>query len=497
MRPAPRNLALRHRRLQYWESFRSKRYQIHRRRPIRIAPPVYLCDHGLAMRISASRPMRHVRRLVPKRSQRSDCATSVQAGSPRRTYPSPRNLAVRHHTQPRNKSFPDKRCQIHRLQPIKISPQAYRGQRGRLMRHVHGLAPKRSQRSHCATSIQAGKANKLRKSLIVGLIAAGLLVNDGVALAAAEFKIVTASTRGTYIQIGRDIASFVAPQADIDLDVLPSAGSAENVRRLRHEPGVKFAIVQSDVYQAFLDQAAAGNAEAGNMIRPLRVIVPLYNEEIYFIVRSDSSLHYLHEIKDAKINAGELGSGTALTTSTLYRLMFGESLSEAKTSFASNEDALVNLITNKTLDVVAVIAGQPAKLLVDMKPEVRQFIKLLKFDADNAASKAALKIYFTATVRASSYQNLLAEDVPGLAVKAFLVTYDYNVKQTKDHLARFARSLCQNFSALQDNGHPKWREVELALPDLGRGWFYYPPTTVELRSCIAGRTKPKAPPVKA
>ena len=34
-----------------------------------------------------------------------------------------------------------------------------------------------------------------------------------------------------------------------------SAGSAENVQRLRHEPGVKFALVQSDVYQAFLDQA--------------------------------------------------------------------------------------------------------------------------------------------------------------------------------------------------------------------------------------------------
>src|SRR5437762_12816020 len=135
------------------------------------------------------------------------------------------------------------------------------------------------------------------------------------ALAAAEIKIVTASTCGMYIHIGRDIASFVAPQADIDLDVLPSAGSAENVRRLRYEAGVKFAIVQSDVYQAFLDQAAGGNAEAGNIIRPLRVIVPLYNEEIYFVARADSDLNYIHEIKDAKINAGELGSGTALTTS--------------------------------------------------------------------------------------------------------------------------------------------------------------------------------------
>ena len=337
----------------------------------------------------------------------------------------------------------------------------------------------------------------MNRWLMIGVAAGGLLLHGSGALTAAEFKIVTASTRGTYIQIGRDIASIVAPSADIELDVLSSAGSAENVRRLRYEPGVKFAIVQSDVYQAFLDQAASGNAEANKIIRPLRVIMPLYNEEIYFIVRADSNLNYVHEIKGARINAGELGSGTALTTTTLYRLMFSEPIPEANATFLTNEDALVKLISDKSLDVVAVIAGQPAKLLVDMKPEARQFIKLLKFDSNQVSSKAALKTYFPATVRAASYPNLLTEDIPGLAVKAFLATYDYNTKQTKAHLTRFARSLCQNFSALQDNGHPKWREVELSLPDLGRGWFYYPPTAVEIRSCIAGKARPKSAPVKA
>src|SRR6188474_1542184 len=70
------------------------------------------------------------------------------------------------------------------------------------------------------------------------------------------YKIVTASERGTYIQIGRDLAKFVAPAANVELEVLSSAGSAENVQRLRFEQGVKFALVQSDVYQAFLDLAA-------------------------------------------------------------------------------------------------------------------------------------------------------------------------------------------------------------------------------------------------
>jgi TRAP-type uncharacterized transport system substrate-binding protein len=230
------------------------------------------------------------------------------------------------------------------------------------------------------------------------------------------------------------------------------------------------------------------------MIRPLRVIMPLYNEEIYFIVREDSPLNYLHEIRNAKINAGELGSGTALTSTTLYRLMFGGPVPQANASFMSNEDALVKLITDKSVDVVSIIAGQPAKLLVDMKPEARKLIRLLRFDPSQPASQAALKTYVAATVRATSYPNLLGEDVPALAVKAYLVTYDFSLKQTEDSLRRFAKSLCQNFATLQEKGHPKWREVDMALPDLGRGWAYYPAAATELRACIAARAKPKAPP---
>lgn len=325
------------------------------------------------------------------------------------------------------------------------------------------------------------------------LVAAGMLCQGRAVIAAMDYKIVTASERGTYIKIGRDLAQFVAPSADINLEVVPSAGSAENVRRLRHESGVKLALVQSDVYQSFLDMAAGGNMAAGSLIRPLRVIMPLYNEEIYFIVRADSERNYIHEIRNAKINAGELGSGTALTSATLYRLMFNEPMADANATYLSNEEALARLVTDKTIDVVAVVAGQPAKLLVDMKPESRKLIRLLKFDSSHPTSKAVLKTYFQANVRASNYPNLLTADLPGLAVKAFLVTYDFQLKTTQIHLRQMARSLCQNFSTLQEKGHPKWREVELALPDLGRGWFYYGPTTRELSSCIAGDSKGGTP----
>ena len=332
------------------------------------------------------------------------------------------------------------------------------------------------------------------RRLVGTLIALVMTVQGSAALAEAEYKIVTASERGTYFAIGKDLAKFVASQAAIKLDVLPTAGSGENVRLLRYEPGVKFAVVQADVYQAFIDRAADGNTEAGTLIRPLRVILPLYETEIHFIARADSDLNFLHDIKNAKINGGLIGSGAALITHTVYRMMFNGPIPEPNASYLAMEEALVKLVTDKTVDVVAVAAGQPSPLVANMKPEAQKLIKLLKFDPNHPASKGPLTTYKPAIIRASSYPNLLTEDLTTISVGAFLVTYDYYLKDTVGHMVRFARSLCENFLTLKNEGHPKWREVELALPKLGPGWVYYPPTAREIQSCLAAKPKTQTRP---
>ena len=91
---------------------------------------------------------------------------------------------------------------------------------------------------------------------------AALVLPPAAAHAAAEFKIATADPRGTYFAIGNDLAKMVAPTADITLEVVPTDGSAHNIRLLREAPGVKFAIVQADVFQTFVDRAAGANREA-------------------------------------------------------------------------------------------------------------------------------------------------------------------------------------------------------------------------------------------
>lgn len=328
--------------------------------------------------------------------------------------------------------------------------------------------------------------------LFTGLMWMALL-SCALAAPKAEYKIVTASKTGTYIQIGQDLAKWVAEPAGIDLEVLESKGSAENVQRMRFEPGVKLALVQSDVYQAFLDEAKAGNADAGNIIRPLRLIMPLYDEEIYFVARADSPLNAIHEIKDKKISVGPLGSGTALTARTLYQLMFDEPISPANAQYLTNEDALVKLTVDKTIDVAIIVAGQPAKLFSDMKPEARKFIKILKLDEAAPETARAKKTYFPAAIRVSSYPSWLTADTPTLTVKAYLVTYDYGLQSTVGNLVRFGESLCANFDKLQANGHPKWKQVRLELPPLSQGWRYYGPMEKRMRACIAGKAGFGAP----
>lgn len=325
----------------------------------------------------------------------------------------------------------------------------------------------------------------------------GLLLAIGwscASAAAVDYKIVTASEKGTYYEIGKDLARFVAPDAGVNLEVLATSGSAANVKHLRHDPGVKLAIVQADVFQAFLDRAAGGNAEANEMIKPLRVVLPLYNTEIHYIVRADSPLNYLHDIRDAKINGGLVGSGAALITHTVYRMMFGREIPAANDSFLSNEDALVKLITDKSVDVVVVAAGQPAPLIANMKPEAQQYIKLLKFDPEHPASKLPLTVYSHSVVNVGSYPHLLKESFTTISVGAYLVTYNFFQGETADHLAQLARALCRNFSTLQARGHPKWREVSLSLPRLGPGWTYYAPTSRELRNCTVEASGTRAPP---
>ena len=183
----------------------------------------------------------------------------------------------------------------------------------------------------------------------------------------ASVAIATGSSRATNFRIGRDLEQFVAPAAGIDLDVLATNGSADNLHRLADDPRVDLAIVQYDVLRAMSDEARGGDRRAARLIDPVRIVLPLYTEEIHFVVRRDSPLKTVDDIRGKRINLGVQGSGSALTATALYRRMFHAPVAPANASYLSDEQALAALTLDRSVDVVVVVAAQPAQLFSDMK----------------------------------------------------------------------------------------------------------------------------------
>ncbi len=298
------------------------------------------------------------------------------------------------------------------------------------------------------------------------------------ASASVEYKILTGAESGTYYAIGRDLANIVAPGADIKLQVVSTGGSVANARLLVTEPGAKLAIIQAGVMQALVNESDAAS-------KPLRVVMPLFATEMHYLVRADSDMNFLHDIKNAKINVGGVGGGAGPATEAIYRMMFGATMPKNNVSEDSNEAALIKLVIDKTVDVVVVASGQPAPLIANMKPGANKFVKLLKFDASHPLGKQVKGAYTAATISATSYPNLLSENLTTVAVGAYLATYDFSAKDTASALARFAHALCLKLPTLQVLGHSKWQEVTLSLPPLSAGLAYYAPTEKAIRACTA------------
>jgi TRAP transporter TAXI family solute receptor len=285
------------------------------------------------------------------------------------------------------------------------------------------------------------------------------------------YCITTGNKKFTYYKIGKSLAKYVAPDAGINL-LSVEGGSIVNVKKMRWQYGVKFAIVQSDVLEYYKGKAKKGDRYATDLIRPLRVVLPLYKEEVHLLVRADSDMESFHDIKGKKIALGPANGGPAMTGIALYNYMFGDDIPPQNAYLSSHEQALRALAIDKTADVWIMVVGQPATMFSQLGAEAKQYLKLLKYDNGNDQDQRILKgPYYQAVLNKQSYK-WLDQDVPTIAVKAFLITQKYTNSWTKKRIQNFTRSLCRNFGVLQTKAHPKWKEVKLEFSQLPGGWEY-------------------------
>lgn len=292
------------------------------------------------------------------------------------------------------------------------------------------------------------------------------------AYSAGRAKLIVTSDNRTQLDIARDISRFVALPANLKLDIGGVSGPAEALQILQRGPNANLAIFPATAPYAYANAASRGSLDAVQAFAPIRVVAPLYSEEIHFIARADSPYNAVHDIQDARINVGAQKGSTALSVATLYRLLFDRPIARMQLSELSYEKALVSLVTDKSVDIVAIIGDQPVRVLGGMKPEARQFIKLLRFDVSHPSSAEVLKVFSETTISASSYKSLLTEDLPGIALTSYLVVYRPRFDTSDPWMRAFARSWCLNAERIRASEYSKILAPTFSPMKSGDRWPY-------------------------
>ncbi len=338
--------------------------------------------------------------------------------------------------------------------------------------------------------------------LLISLSAALLPAGAG-----AE-SIVTGGKTGTYYAIGNNLRDLVDPT----LEVKDSKGSWANVEDMSRTKGVSLAIVQSDVYAAFVrmrdssEVPQATRREYGQLLANLRVFMPLYPEEIHFLVRKDEPIEFIHQIKGKPIWMDMEKSGTYLTALNVYSKLFQERPNIVEpfiNTTATGEDegtkrrrsALMALSdpgyykAYPKIDVMVLVGGQPLGLL---EKNIPNNLKLLKFDPAQPNADKVLQDYKKADIRKSSYPllNIAGNESPSLAVDSYLITANFADPQRNQFIKDFAGQFCAKVGVLQSQGHAKWKSLTWqpgsALPPLAAGWQYSDKVKERLANCQGG-----------
>lgn len=292
------------------------------------------------------------------------------------------------------------------------------------------------------------------------LAACAVLIAAG-ATQAAEFErnIMTGGPTGTYIQIGKDIAALGAA-CGLTLNVVESAGSLENFVGVRNRRNTQFGIVQSDLLE-YLKTFEANDPEVQDAVRGVRIMFPLYNEEVHVLARA--GINGLKDLEGKKVAVGVKDSGTFLTASLILDIL----QVKAAERVPLNPDQALPQLQAGEIDAFFYVAGAPASLFANADLDPAKFHLLPITEAPLLAT------YTKAGIPADTY-GFQKEAVDLVAVKAVLMTYDYDPKKNSYHrdsctaVSDFSSLVLNGMDTLRETGHPKWKSVDLsALPP---GW---------------------------
>lgn len=324
-------------------------------------------------------------------------------------------------------------------------------------------------------------------SLFLALAAVAIPLAAGAIEALHFFRIGTASTTGTYFQIGGVLASAISkPPGARDCErggscgvpglvavAQASQGSLQNALALSTGE-LESALIQSDTaYWAYTGTVAApkhcrqSNGEAIkpaasapprplNPVKDLRAIAGLFPEDVHIVVRADSPIRGLRDLKGKPVALGEPESGT-LADARLVLEAVGLSECDVKAQYLRLSEAADALVQGR-VDAFFLVAGYPVPAVIDVAATIPT--RLLPIPREAAERLAQHFPFFGIDViPAGSYPGIDSE-TPTLSTTALWAT---RAEIDPDLIYAITKSLWSEATKqLLETTHPVGRRIRLA-----------------------------------
>jgi TRAP transporter TAXI family solute receptor len=281
------------------------------------------------------------------------------------------------------------------------------------------------------------------------------------------FRIGTAVTSGTYFPIGGEIASAISnPPGSRDCErggscgvpgviavAQATQGSVDNVIAVA-SGRIESALCQADVASwAF---SGTGTFEKKPSLSSIRAMANLFPESVHVIVRQDSTISSLKELKGKRVSLGEPESGT-LVDARLILSAVGLTEKDVKsTNFKVSAAAAA--LQSGAIDAFFMLGGYPVPAIADLAAALP--IRLLPLDAGALDKLKKRAPFFSQSVIPGGTYHGLDEEVPTLSVGALWIV---STALDDDLAYSLLKALWHdNSRRLFEAGHPIGRRIQLA-----------------------------------
>lgn len=278
-------------------------------------------------------------------------------------------------------------------------------------------------------------------------------------------RIGTGGTAGTYYPIGKLIAGIVSQPGKIQATAQASNGSLGNVIAVSSGT-LETGFSQADV--ATWAQNGTGVFTGRPSLPSLRLIANLYPESMHVVVRKDSGIRTMTDLKGKRVALDEPGSGTLISARQILSA-YGLKETDIQPEYIKPNQAGDKLIAG-SLDAFFFFGGTPATAITDLAA-AGIGIALLPINGQPAKRLLASSPFMHVdTIPAETYKDVAA--IETVATGAQWVTSE---QVNADLIYQVTKTLYSDAGqkALAQ-GHPKGKFITLPNAVKGAGIPFHP-----------------------